>query len=83
MFLKENMKAIVYGTSKCSWCDRVANMLGDNEIEVEKIDVSESKEHFQSMKNAAGKSISTVPQVVIDGKFVGGYTEVERFINRL
>ena len=83
MFLKEIMKAIVYGTSKCSWCDKVANMLGDNEIEVEKIDVSESKEHFQSMKKAAGKSISTVPQVVIDGKFVGGYTEVERFINRL
>ena len=77
------MKAIVYGTSKCSWCDKVANMLGDNEIEVEKIDVSESKEHFQSMKKAAGKNATTVPQVVIDGKFVGGYTEVERFINRL
>ena len=77
------MKAIVYGTSKCSWCDKVANMLNNSEIEVEKIDVSESKEHFQSMKKAAGKSISTVPQVVIDGKFVGGYTEVERFINRL
>ena len=77
------MKAIVYGTSKCSWCDKVANMLGDNEIEVEKIDVSESKENLKSMKNAAGKNATTVPQVVIDGKFVGGYTEVERFINRL
>jgi glutaredoxin len=77
------MKAIVYGTSKCSWCDKVANMLGDNEIEVEKIDVSESKENLKSMKGAAGKSVTTVPQVIIDGKFVGGYTEVERFINRL
>ena len=77
------MKAIVYGTSKCSWCDRVANMLNNSEIEVEKIDVSESKENFQSMKVAAGKSVTTVPQVIIDGKFVGGYTEVERFINRL
>ena len=77
------MKAIVYGTSKCSWCDKVANMLGDNEIEVEKIDVSESKENLKSMKNVAGKSVTTVPQVIIDGKFVGGYTEVERFINRL
>ena len=75
------MKAIVYGTSKCSWCDKVANMLGDNEIEVEKIDVSESKENLKSMKGAAGKSVTTVPQVIIDGKFVGGYTEVERFIN--
>ena len=77
------MKAIVYGTSKCSWCDKVANMLNNSEIEVEKIDVSESKENLKSMKGVAGKNVSTVPQVVIDGKFVGGYTEVERFINRL
>ena len=77
------MKAIVYGTSKCSWCDKVANMLNNSEIEVEKIDVSESKENLKSMKGAAGKNVSTVPQVIIDGKFVGGYTEVERFINRL
>ena len=77
------MNAIMYGTSKCSWCDRVANMLNNSEIEVEKIDVSESKENLKSMKGAAGKNVSTVPQVVIDWKFVGGYTEVERFINRL
>ena len=77
------MKAIMYGTSKCSWCDKVANMLNNSEIEVEKIDVSESKENFQLMKDVAGKSVTTVPQVIIDGKFVGGYTEVERFINRL
>ena len=55
------MKAIVYGTSKCSWCDRVANMLNNSEIEVEKIDVSESKENLKSMKGAAGKSVTTVP----------------------
>jgi len=77
------MKATVYGTPKCSWCDRVSKMLGENEIEVEKIDVSESKENLKLMKGVAGKSVTTVPQVVIDGKFVGGYTEVERFINRL
>ena len=77
------MKATVYGTPRCSWCDRVTKMLGENEIEVEKIDVSESKENLKLMKGVAGKSVTTVPQVVIDGKFVGGYTEVERFINRL
>ena len=77
------MKAIMYGTSKCIWCDRVAKMLNNSEIEVEKIDVSESKENLKLMKGVAGKSVTTVPQVVIYGKFVGGYTEVERFINRL
>ena len=77
------MKATVYGTPRCSWCDRVSKMLGENEIEVEKIDVSESKENLKLMKKVAGKTTTTVPQVIIDGKFVGGYTEVERFINRL
>jgi len=77
------MKAIMYGTPKCLWCDRVTKMLNNSEIEVEKIDVSESKENLKLMKGVAGKSVTTVPQVVIDGKFVGGYTEVERFINRL
>ena len=73
----------MYGTSKCLWCDRVAKMLNNSEIEVEKIDVSESKENLKLMKKVAGKTTTTVPQVIIDGNFVGGYTEVERFINRL
>ena len=77
------MKATVYGTPRCSWCDRVSKMLNNSEIEVEKIDVSESKENLKLMKSVAGKTTTTVPQVIIDGKFVGGYTEVERFINRL
>ena len=77
------MKATIYGTSKCSWCNRVSRMLDENEIEVEKIDVSESKENLKLMKKVAGKTTTTVPQVIIDGNFVGGYTEVERFINRL
>ena len=77
------MEAKMYSTPRCGWCDRVTKMLDENEIEVEKIDVSESKENLKLMKKVAGKTTTTVPQVVIDGNFVGGYTEVERFINRL
>jgi len=35
------------------------------------------------MKEAAGENARTVPQVVIDGKYIGGYTEVHRFLNSL
>ena len=77
------MKAKLYGTPKCSWCNRVSKMLDENEIEVEKIDVSESKVLIKEMQKAAGKKVITVPQVIVDGNFIGGYTEVERFINRL
>ena len=78
------MKAIVFGTTKCVWCDRVSVMLKDAKIEVNKIDISESKDNLKRMKAYVGKTkINTVPQVVIDDKFIGGYTEVERFINHL
>ena len=77
------MEAKMYSTPRCSWCDRVAKMLEEYEVIVEKIDVSGDKTLLKEMQKAAGKKVTTVPQVIIDGKFVGGYTEVERFINRL
>ena len=77
------MKAVVFSTTKCVWCDRVTSMLKDASIEIAKVDITESQDNFKQMKAHAGKNVNTVPQVVIDDKFIGGYTEVERFINHL
>jgi len=77
------MEAKIYGTPRCSWCDRVARILEDREVTVEKIDVSESKDLIKEMQKAAEEKVTTVPQVIIDGKYIGGYTEVERFLNRI
>ena len=76
------MDAIVYGTKTCVWCDNVVRDLKKNDAEVTKIDVSEP-ENFIQMKKFAGEDARTVPQVVIDGKYIGGYTEVHRFLNSL
>ena len=75
------MKAKVYGSSQCVWCDRVAKLLEDSGIEIEKIDVSQGKEFIKEMQEAAGEKVNTVPQVIIDGEYVGGFTETERWIN--
>jgi glutaredoxin 3 len=77
------MEAKIYGTPRCSWCDRVARILEDREVTVEKIDVSGRKDLIKEMQKAAEEKVTTVPQVIIDGKYVGGYTEVERFLNRI
>ena len=77
------MEAKVYSTPRCSWCDRVAKMLEDREVNVEKIDVSGSKDLLKEMQKAAGEKVTTVPQVIIDGKYIGGFTEVERYLNRI
>ena len=76
------MEATVFSTPKCSWCNKVTQMLEESEIEVTKIDVAESVENFAQMQDLAGQDVRSVPQVVIDNKFIGGYTEVERYLNR-
>ena len=75
------MKATVYSTNKCVWCDRVVTLLKSKEIETEKIDVTEDG-RLQEMQKIAGSKVNTVPQVIIDETYIGGYTETERFINK-
>ena len=77
------MEAKMYSTPRCSWCDRVAKMLEDYDVIVEKIDVSGDKILIKEMQKAAGEKVTSVPQVVVDGNYIGGYTEVERFLKRL
>jgi glutaredoxin len=77
------MEAKIYSTPRCSWCDRVTKMLEDYEVNVEKIDVSGNKVLIKEMQKAAGEKVTSVPQVIIDEKFIGGYTEVERFLKHL
>ena len=74
------MFAIVYGTRMCNFCTLVVNALEKEGVTVEKKDVSEPNVLLE-MREAAGEDARTVPQVVIDGKYIGGYTEVNRWIN--
>ena len=60
------MKAVVFSTTKCVWCDRVTVMLKDAEIEVDKLILQKAQDNFKQMKAHAGKNVNTVPQVVID-----------------
>ena len=76
------MEATVFSTPKCTWCDKVIRMLTDVEIEVNKIDITESRENYDLMMDMTG-NVKTVPQVVVDGNLIGGYTETERFLNNL
>ena len=76
------MNAIIYGTDKCTLCDKVAKNLLDAGIDITKLDVTDA-DNLAEMKKIAGEDARTVPQVVIDGKYIGGYTETHRFINSL
>ena len=76
------MNATVYGSKMCNFCTLVVNALEKEGATVEKKDVSEPNNLIE-MKKIAGEEARTVPQVVVDGKYIGGYTEVHRFLNAL
>ena len=69
------MKAIVYTGPSCSWCDRVKVLLKDNDYEIEEIQVNGAI--LEDLQTKFNKVIRTVPQVIIDDIFIGGYHEVE------
>ena len=74
------MDAVVYGTEDCGWCALVVRTLKKHTSSVTKINVREA-DNLEEMKKFAGKDARSVPQVVIDGKYIGGYTETERYLN--
>ncbi len=76
------MDAIVYGTKTCTWCEQVVRALKKHTTSITKIDVGEP-ENLEEMKKYAGEDARTVPQVVIDGEYIGGYTEVDRYLKAL
>ena len=76
------MNAIIYGTRNCRICEQVVRSLKKHTTSVTRIDVSaDNPENLEEMKKFAGEDAKTVPQVVIDGKHIGGYTETERYLN--
>ena len=76
------MKAVVYSGLNCVWCDRVFKALEATHIEVEKKMITDEGVK-KEINEILGKKIKSVPQVTIDGKLLGGYTEVERFLRSL
>ena len=76
------MDATVYGTKTCTWCEQVIRALKKHTTSITKIDVNEAN-NLEEMKKFAGEDARTVPQVVINGKYIGGYTEVDRYLRSL
>ncbi len=75
------MKATVYTGLACIWCSRVITLLKEKDYEVEEIMMN--KTILEDLQTKYNRAISTVPQVIIDDVFIGGYTEIERFLKRL
>lgn len=65
----------IYTRSWCPYCLRAKSLLAAKGAEFEERDVERNPEHgFEMLERARGRS--TVPQVFIDGRHVGGFDDL-------
>jgi len=71
------MKAIIYSKYHCPYCDRAKSLLSMKGIVYEERKIGDGytkEELLEAVPNAR-----TVPQIFIDDKLIGGYTELENY----
>nr|WP_295905945.1 glutaredoxin [uncultured Bdellovibrio sp.] len=68
-------KVVMYKKNPCPYCDRAANFFESNGIAYESIDLTDKPEEIDRIKAETGWR--TVPIILINGKLIGGYTDLK------
>jgi ribonucleoside-diphosphate reductase alpha chain len=74
--LKDARETIVYGKEGCPFCVKAKDLLAAHQVDFEYIDLDELG---KSAAEVTGRKVTTVPQIYIDGEYVGGYTDLESY----
>jgi glutaredoxin len=73
------MKAIIYSKYHCSFCDQAKKLLNAKGIEFEERKIGDGwtkEELLEAVPNAR-----TVPQIFLDDKLIGGFTELKEYLD--
>ena len=69
----------VYGTRICLYCDKAENLLKTKDLPFEKIYINEDDD---AKSYIVEQGFKTVPQIWLDDKWIGGYDDLARFLNK-
>ena len=69
----------IYSKSNCSFCDKAKYYFDQNDITYQVHDV-ETPETFKILMER-NPNARTMPQIFIDDKLIGGYTDLMEFVN--
>jgi glutaredoxin 3 len=73
---KTMAKITLYSTDWCGYCERARRLLDERGLAYEEIAIDEQPDFRARLLELTGGW--TVPQIVIDGKPIGGYLELWR-----
>ena len=65
----------IYSSNWCSYCNAAKNLLIELNISFEEINIEENNISREDLLKLSGGY--TVPQICINEKFIGGYTELQ------
>ena len=68
-------KVTVYSTEPCAFCARVKGLLEARGVEFSEINLSKDPDGRAALVRETG--MMSFPQVIVDGKLIGGFTEVQ------
>jgi|TARA_B100001996_G_scaffold283520_1_gene223795 glutaredoxin 3 len=69
----------VYGTTICLYCDKAENLLKTKDLPFEKIYVDQDED---AKDYIVKQGFRTVPQIWLDDKWIGGYDDLVKFLNK-
>ena len=69
----------VYGTRICLYCDKAENLLKTKDLPFEKIYIDEDDD---AKSYIVEQGFKKVPQIWLDDKWIGGYDDLVRFLNK-
>lgn len=72
------MKAVVWSKYQCSFCDQAKMLLKQKGIQFEERKIGDGWTKEELLE--AVPSARTVPQIFIDDKLIGGYTELKQYL---
>lgn len=76
------MKVVIYGKEGCPFCVRAKELCETKEIDHEYIDFIKAGMTKQDLEQIVGRPIGTVPQILVDGVAIGGYTDLVPLVQK-
>lgn len=78
--MSANANVTIYTTAYCGFCARAKRLLTEKQVKFTEIDVESRPDLRTWIAKASGQR--TVPQVFINGKSVGGFSDIDALDRR-
>jgi len=75
------MKAIVWSKNQCPYCEQAKSLLKMKGIDYEERNIN--KDYTREQLLEAVPNARTVPQIFLDDKLIGGFTELKKHFEKV